>query len=134
MSESSHHAKARTPLLGDRSYKAVKHSAALVLPAIGTLYFTIAQIWNLPNAEEVMGTIAAVNTFLGVVLGVSTRSYNNSYAKPQYVGEVAFESVDGDKTTKRMVTRLDAYPEEIATMDKVIFGVVDDVEDNGHAR
>lgn len=128
MSESSHHAKTKTPLLGDRAYKAVKASAALILPAIGTLYFTVAQIWGLPNAEEVVGTIAAVNTFVGVVLGISTRSYNNSSAKPQYVGEVAFEAVEGDEHTKRMVTRLNTHPQVIASMDQVTFGVVDDVE------
>jgi hypothetical protein len=130
MSESSHHAKARTPLLGDKTYAVIKQSAAFVLPAMGALYFTLAQIWHLPNAEEVIGTIAAVNTFLGVLLGISTRSYNRSNAKPQYVGEVAFEAVDGDETTKRMVTRLNTHPQVIASMDQVTFGVVDEVENN----
>jgi hypothetical protein len=97
---------------------------------MGALYFTLAQIWHLPNAEEVIGTIAAVNTFLGVLLGISTRSYNRSNAKPQYVGEVAFEAVDGDETTKRMVTRLNTHPQVIASMDQVTFGVVDEVENN----
>jgi len=127
MSESSH-AKTKEPLLNDSSYKAVKHTAALILPAVGTLYFAIAQIWHLPHAEEVIGTIAAVNTFFGVVLGVSSKSYNNSDVKPQYVGEVAFEAVDGDETTKRMVTRLNTHPQVIASMNQVTFGVVDEVE------
>ncbi len=129
MSESSHHAKTKSPLLGDTSYAAVKNTAAMILPAIGTLYFALAQIWGLPNAEQVLGTIAAVNAFLGIVLGISTKSYNNSDAKPQYVGEVAFEPVNGDETTKRMVTRLNTHPQVIASMNQVTFGVVDDVNE-----
>lgn len=120
MSESSH-AKAKTPLLGDTTYTAVKHTAALVLPAIGTLYFALAQIWKLPNAEEVLGTIAAVNAFLGVVLGVSAKSYNNSDTK--YAGDVAFEAVEGDETTKRMVAHLNTHPQVISSMSEVLFRV-----------
>lgn len=74
----SSHAKSKTPLLSDRSYKGVKYAASIVLPAAATLYFVLAQIWNLPKSEEVVGSITAVNTFLGVVLGISTKSYNNS--------------------------------------------------------
>ncbi|ASU03942.1 holin [Streptomyces phage FrodoSwaggins] len=77
MSESSH-AKSKTPLLGDKAYAVLKYTAAIVLPAVSTLYFTLAQLWGLPNAEEVVGTIAAVNAFMGLLLGVSTVSYNNS--------------------------------------------------------
>jgi imidazoleglycerol phosphate synthase glutamine amidotransferase subunit HisH len=123
MSESSRHAKVKTPLLNDASYAAVKHGAALVLPALGALYFALAQIWHLPNPEEVIGTIAAVNTFLGVVLGVATKSYNNSDTK--YAGDVAFEAVDGDETTKRMVARLNTHPQVIASMNEARFRVVD---------
>jgi imidazoleglycerol phosphate synthase glutamine amidotransferase subunit HisH len=122
MSESSH-AKAKTPLLGDATYTAVKNIAAIVLPAFGALYFTLAQIWHLPNAEQVLGTVAAVNTFFGVVLGIATKSYNNSDTK--YAGEVAFEAVDGDETTKMMVARLNTHPQVIASMDSATFKVVD---------
>lgn len=124
MSESSH-AKAKTPLLNDSGYKVVKHSAALILPAVGALYFALAQIWHLPNAEEVLGTVAAVNAFFGVVLEVSTKSYNNSDAK--YAGDIAFEPVDGDVTTKRMVANLNTIPEVISSKDEALFRVVDDV-------
>ena len=42
----------------------------------GTLYFALAGIWGLPCAEEIVGTITAVDTFLGVILGISTHNYN----------------------------------------------------------
>lgn len=47
----------------------------LILPALGTLYFALAKIWQLPLAEEIVGTIAAVTTFLNSVLKVKSDAY-----------------------------------------------------------
>lgn len=58
-------------------YDALKYVAQYVLPALGTLYFAIAQIWGLPYGEQIVGTITAVDAFLGVLLGISTYTYNN---------------------------------------------------------
>ena len=52
-----------------------------LLPAAGTLYFTLAGIWGLPYGEQVVGTITAVDTFLGVILGISTSQYNKTVDK-----------------------------------------------------
>lgn len=68
-------------LLSNSAYDTLKNIAQIYLPAAGTLYFTVAQIWHLPGAEEVVGTIVAVDTFLGVILGFSTKTYNNSDGK-----------------------------------------------------
>lgn len=65
-------------LLGDKTYNVLKQIAQVWLPAVGTLYFALAQIWGLPAAEEISGTVLAVDTFLGIVLGLSTKTYNNS--------------------------------------------------------
>ena len=65
-------------ILSNKVYDALKVVTLLILPAAATLYFTIAQIWGLPNAEEVIGTITAVATFLGVITRVSTSSYQKS--------------------------------------------------------
>lgn len=48
----------------------------VVLPAIGTLYFALAGIWGFPFAEEIVGTITAVDTFLGVLLGITSAQYH----------------------------------------------------------
>ena len=60
----------------DRVYDILKWLAMVVLPALGTLYFALAGIWNFPYAQQVVGTLTAVDTFLGVVLGVSAAQYN----------------------------------------------------------
>lgn len=56
-------------------YDALKFIAQILLPAIGTLYFALARIWELPLAEQVVGTITAVDAFLGALLGISTAQY-----------------------------------------------------------
>lgn len=61
--------------MSNKTYDALKVVAQIVLPAAGTLYFALAGIWNLPYGEQVVGTITAIDTFLGAVLGISSATY-----------------------------------------------------------
>ena len=60
----------------DKMYDLLKWVAQILLPAVATLYFAIAQIWGLPYGEQVVGTITAIDAFLGALLGISTYQYN----------------------------------------------------------
>ena len=62
----------------NKCYDVLKYIAQIVLPAIGTLYFALASIWGLPYGEQIVGTITAIDTFLGAILMISTNKYNNS--------------------------------------------------------
>ena len=64
--------------MSNKVYDVLKWIAMYFLPAIGTLYFALSVIWNLPYGEQVVGTITAVDTFLGVLLGISTAQYNKN--------------------------------------------------------
>ncbi|MBO7732745.1 MAG: phage holin [Methanobrevibacter sp.] len=63
-------------MLKDSVYDILKFVAQVILPALGTLYFALAQIWGLPYGEQIVGTITAVDAFLGALLGISTIQYN----------------------------------------------------------
>ena len=65
----------------DNVYDVLKYIAQIVLPALGTLYFALANIWGLPYGEEVVGTIVAIDTFLGALLQISTAQYNKELEK-----------------------------------------------------
>lgn len=54
--------------MNEKWYDILAIIGRLVLPALGTLYFALAKIWGLPLAEEIVGTIAAVTTFLNTIL------------------------------------------------------------------
>ena len=62
--------------MSNKVYDVLKWVAQLLLPALGTLYFALAGIWGFPYGEQIVGTITALDTFLGVILGISTAQYN----------------------------------------------------------
>ena len=59
----------------NKTYDILKYIAQIVLPALGTLYFALSQIWGLPYGEEIVGTITAFDAFLGALLGISSAQY-----------------------------------------------------------
>ena len=61
--------------MSNKVYDVLKWIAQIVLPALATLYFAVAGIWGLPYGEQVVGTITAIDTFLGVILGISSSQY-----------------------------------------------------------
>lgn len=61
--------------MSNKVYDILKWVALVVLPAIGTLYFALAGIWHFPYGEQVVGTITAIDTFLGAILGISNIQY-----------------------------------------------------------
>ena len=63
-------------MFSNKTYDFLKWVAQIVLPAVGTLYFALANIWGFPYAEEIVGTITAIDAFLGALLGISTAKYN----------------------------------------------------------
>lgn len=62
--------------LPDNVYNILKWVTLILLPALATLYFALSGIWGFPYGEQIVGTLAAVETFLGTLLGISTIQYN----------------------------------------------------------
>lgn len=67
--------------MSNKVYDVLKWIAQILLPALGTLYYAVAKIWGLPYCEEIVGTITAVDLFLGALLGISTIQYNKQLNK-----------------------------------------------------
>lgn len=63
-------------IMSDKIYDILKWVALIFIPALGTLYFALSTIWGLPYGEQIVGTLTAVDTFLGALLGISTYQYN----------------------------------------------------------
>lgn len=95
-----HLASSTSPLLSDSAYNKLKWVAQYFLPAVGTLYFALAMTWNLPNPEQVLGTVTALDIFLGAILGFSKKSYENSDAK--YDGALIVDTSDESKDVYRL--------------------------------
>ncbi len=67
--------------MSNKVYDILKQIALVWLPALGTLYFALAGIWGLPYAEQIVGTITAIDTFLGAILGITTVQYKKNKGK-----------------------------------------------------
>ena len=59
----------------NKTYDILKYIAQIILPALGTLYFALSGIWGLPYGEQIVGTLAALDAFLGAVLKLSSDQY-----------------------------------------------------------
>lgn len=69
--------------MSNKVYDVLKWIALIVLPAIGTLYFALATIWGFPYGEQIVGTIAAIEVFLGSILGISNAQYKKNQDKQE---------------------------------------------------
>ena len=63
-------------MMSNKTYDILKYIAQIVIPALATLYFALSKIWGLPYGEEIVGTLSAIDIFLGTLLRISTNQYN----------------------------------------------------------
>lgn len=76
-------------ILPSKAYDRMKGIVQIILPAISALYAGLAVLLNLPYSVQVVGVIALVTTFLGTILGISSKTYNNSDVKYDGVLNIA---------------------------------------------
>jgi hypothetical protein len=104
-------------MITGKLYNWLKFIALVVLPALAALYLSLAGLWGLPSAEAVSGTIAAVDTFLGVILQISSSNYNSSTAQ-------GVLSIHDTGQGKKFNLELEGDPEEtLEGKDRVVFKV-----------
>ena len=108
-------------MFSNNVYDKLKFLAQIVLPALGTLYATVSGLYKWPNTEEVVGTVMAVDAFLGILLGLSTAGYNKS--DERFDGEInVVEKPDG-KTIMDMQLNKHEDPNDLKNEKTVLFRV-----------
>jgi hypothetical protein len=108
----------KTPWLNNQAYDILKYLALVLLPAIATAYFALASIWGLPYAEQVVGTIVVIDTFLGVIIRYAARQYEKSEAR--FDGEMVVTPTD---TGSLYSLNLNGDPADLASRSEVVFKV-----------
>lgn len=98
----------------NKVYDVLKFISMVVFPAFAALYLGLAQLWNWPNAEQVVASLALISTFLGTVLQISAVKYNNSDAGTD--GYLGAQGVDADTGHPDLKLTLTKMPGEL--MDK----------------
>lgn len=69
--------------MSNKTYDILRFISQIILPAIGTLYLSLADIWGMPFGQQVVGTCLALTTFFGVALKISSNQYNKDQEKPK---------------------------------------------------
>ena len=110
-----------TAALSNSTYDKLKFVVQIFLPATGSLYFGLDQIWGLGAAEEVVGSISLITLFLGSLLGLSNLSYKQGGG--EHDGEMIV-TVDQDTGKKTFSLELTAEPSTLQNKESVTFRVV----------
>ncbi|MCA9367073.1 hypothetical protein KC887_02270 [Candidatus Kaiserbacteria bacterium] len=106
----------KEPFLSDKAYNYIKHIVQVILPALGTFYVTLAQIWGLPAPEAVAGTILALSTLLGITLRINLNRYE------PYSGDIMVTGSDEDGQPL-LYLNLNEIPEDFVNNDEVLMRI-----------
>lgn len=97
----------------NKTYDILKWVAQYALPAFGTFCFAISSIWGLPYGDKIVGTISALDAFIGMLLGISSLNYNGD-------GTLV---VDISNSSDSYRLDLSSLPEDLANKDLVTFKI-----------
>jgi len=103
---------ARTMMkVSNKIFDAAKFIALVALPAIATLYLGFGQLWDFPGTENVVLTIVAVDTILGISLQISTRRYNHD--EENFDGFLDSDGIHPDTGFPNLRLTINKRPEDI---------------------
>ena len=101
-------------MFSNETYDKLKWVAQYALPAFGTLCFAIISLWGLPYGTEIIGTITAIDAFIGGLLGISSSNYEGD-------GTLVVDTSNKAKDIYRL--ELNGFPEELVEKDTIILKV-----------
>lgn len=65
--------------ISNKTYDVLKAIATIVLPAIATLYATLAAIWGFGLSDQINATIEAIICFVNALLGLFLKKSSDVY-------------------------------------------------------
>ena len=117
----SEHVKPTGINLSNKTYDMLRRFVEYILPGASVLYLTLSELWHLPNAMQVAGTLAAIAVFGGVMLKASRRTYAPD---EEYDGEIVPDLDDPENPKYRFLLNTDDA-EAILNKDKIVFKGMD---------
>lgn len=111
----------KSPLFSQDTYDKLKPVAMYYLPALAVFYLTVAPLWGLPKQEEVAATIMALDTFLGVLLGISSNRHQaiEAAVEDDYKGILDITGVDPDTNIADVQLKFTDVPNNFADRDSI---------------
>lgn len=111
-------------LISNKHYDLLKRVVTIILPGLATLYAALSIIWGWPNTEAVVGTLAAVTTFGGVLMRFSTKSYESS--DDRYDGELITTGYDPDTGIPSLSLNITGDPNQLIEKSEIVLRSVDE--------
>jgi hypothetical protein len=96
--------------MGGKLYDYLKFLALVVLPAAATMYFTVAQIWAFPAPEQVVGTIVAVDTFLGIIINKASSDFKKNNTPAKIMGDIVMLQYPNGEIERPVIKPYDEMP------------------------
>lgn len=113
--------KPKFPVLSDRTYNFLKWLVLIALPAASAFFVTVAALWDLnPDfVTKVVGTLTGLATLLGILIGISTASFNRM--DPKYAGDLVVRN--SEEGSPQLFLALDKHPDHLLGKDKIVLKV-----------
>ena len=105
--------------LGNSMYDTLRRIVEIILPGIGALYAGVAVLWGLPYVEQVVGTVAAVSVFGGVLLAASRKTYTSSDAP--YDGAIVEDTTDPENPSYRFLLNENVDADTVLNKKQIVF-------------
>lgn len=109
-------------IFNDKTYKILKWLVLVALPAVGTFYFAVGNVWGLPAPEQVVATLSAIAACLGSLIGISSRNYAANGRPGETVGVLRIDSTDPEKDLYSLELEGDSL-DRLPGLDKATFKV-----------
>jgi len=91
--------------MSGKVYDRLKWVSLVLLPGLASLYFALGEVWHVPYVQQVIATITILDTFLGFLIGKSSKNFQENVAEAKYMGEVAvIQDFDGTPVSLQVNT------------------------------
>lgn len=97
-------------MLPAKIYDKLKFSSMVLIPGLSTLYFGLGAALELPGVKQVIGTLAALGTFLGFILSRASRNFQG------VIGNGVVNVIPNDEGKPMLSLDLDTLPANIESM------------------
>jgi hypothetical protein len=108
--------------LPSKIYNLIKYLVLIVLPSFTTLYVLLATLWEWDNIAKISASLTGFTAFLGSLVGISSRNFNNS--DDRFFGEIHVAGTEEGAQISHQVFNEDPSGMTIADKKEVTFKVV----------
>lgn len=67
--------------MSNKVYDFLVWCVVIILPALGTFYASMSNVWGLPYGEQIVATLSALSLLIGAIVKISNSRYKKALSK-----------------------------------------------------